>query len=126
MGMQQQVVLQGQLPSWATVRDTLREHFGMVPEMRMIDGEIALPDQEPPDHWQELRVAAGDGSGMVTLKHSGNDQIDLVVWSNADLNLQQAWNHLTWVLAHLTRGTVKTNGAEHAPARFWQVFIDSS
>ena len=63
MGMQQQVVLQSQLPSWTTVRETLREHFGIVPEMRMIDGEIALPDEEPPDHWQELRIAAGDGSG---------------------------------------------------------------
>jgi hypothetical protein len=98
----------------------------MVPEMRMIDGEIALPDEEPPDHWQELRLAAGDGSGMVTLKHSGNDQIDLVVWGNADPKLQQAWHHLTWVLAHLTHGTVKTNGAEHAPGRFWELFIAPS
>jgi hypothetical protein len=106
------------------VRETLREHFGIVPEMRMIDGEIALPDEEPPDHWQELRLAAGDGSGMVTLKYSGNDQVELVVWGNADPKLQQAWHHLTWALAHLTNGTVETDDERYTAEAFATRFLD--
>ena len=37
-------------------------------QMRMIDGELALPDETPPDGWRELRVAAPEG--MVTIRRA--------------------------------------------------------
>ena len=118
MGLQQCVITQGPPPTWEAVRETLRTHVGRVPEMRMIDGEIALPDEEPPEHWQELRVAAGAGGGMVTLRYSAPGRIDLVVWGNADPQLQQAWHELTWAVAHRVNGTIETSTGRYSADDF--------
>lgn len=125
MGMQQRVILQGQRPSWAAVRETLREHFGLVPEMRMIDGEIALPDETPPEDWRELRAAVTDHAGMVTLQDSGQQQIDLVIWGNADPSLQQAWHKLTWALAHLGNGLIETAEGRYTAEAFGSRLVGS-
>ena len=73
-------------------------------QLRMIDGELAFPDEEPAEAWTELRV--GIGGGMVTLRRDG-DGITLVVWGNADANLQHGWNALTWAIAQLSGGAIQ-------------------
>ena len=54
---------------------------GIAVQMRLIDGQLAFPHEEPPENWRELRVASN--GKMVTLlkKEQG---IDLVCWGNAD------------------------------------------
>jgi hypothetical protein len=66
--------------------------------MRMIDGELAFPDETPPDTWRELRV--GTPSGMITLRRE-IDGVTLVIWGNADENLRRDWNTLADVLREL-------------------------
>lgn len=91
-------------PSWPSLRDRLTRS-GLAPQLRMIDGQLAFPDEEPAADWQELRV--GTAHGMVTLRREP-DGIRLVVWGNADVATRQAWNALTWAVAVLSGGTVET------------------
>ena len=74
----------GQPPAWLAARDLLAQR-GFPLKVRMIDGQPALPDEEPPDGWHEIRVAATDG--MVTVRRDG-DRLALVVWSNAGAELR--------------------------------------
>src|SRR5205814_1612460 len=61
MGMSQTVTFsQGKPPAWPAVRDLLAGR-GYPVQMRMIDGELAFPDEEPPETWRELRVASSQG-----------------------------------------------------------------
>ena len=50
----------------------------------MINGELAFPDEPPPDDWTELRV--GTPAGMITLRRTAAE-INLVVWGNAAAEL---------------------------------------
>jgi hypothetical protein len=103
VGMDQKVVFPVEkMPSWPQLAAALAERKFPV-QMRMIDGELAFPDETPPDAWRELRI--GTPHGMVTLRREP-DGITLVTWGNADAKLRQAWNALAWALAHLTGGTV--------------------
>ena len=78
MGMDQTVSFAGRpTPAWAAVADLLARH-GFPVQTRMIDGQLALPDEAPPEPWRELRVgtpqgygdaAAGGGPGRV--RHLG-------------------------------------------------------
>ena len=105
MGMDQKVFFPSEKTStWPQVADLLAERKFPV-QMRMIDGELAFPDETPPETWRELRV--GTAHGMITLRREA-DGIALVVWGNADANMRQEWNALTWALAHLTGGTIRT------------------
>ncbi len=107
MGMDQTVTFAGKpIPSWPAVRDLLAGQ-GVSVQMRMIDGQLAFPDEEPPEVWSELRV--GTPPGMVTLRR-GVDQVTLVIWGNADPALRQAWNLLTWAFAEAGGGLVQTAG----------------
>jgi hypothetical protein len=103
MGMEQTVVFEpGRVPAWAAVRDLLAAH-GFAVQMRMIDGQLAFPDEMPPETWQELRVGTTDG--MITLRRDG-DQVRTVTWGNADPAMVRAWNALTWAIAQAGQGKV--------------------
>lgn len=84
----------------------------------MIDGEIALPDEAPPDGWRELRVAVGNGSGMVTLQCADSGGIKCVVWGNASETLQQHWRLLAWAFAQAGGGEIEVAGQRYRPADF--------
>lgn len=105
MGMDQTVTFAGKpLPSWPAVRDLLARH-GIAVQNRMIDGELAFPDEEPPETWRELRV--GTPQGMVTIRREA-DGVRLVTWGNADPAMRQAWNALAWAYAEAGGGQVQT------------------
>ncbi len=105
MGMDQKVRFAAEhAPSWPALRDLLASR-GLAPQLRMIDGQLAFPDEEPAPDWQELRISTAHG--MVTLRREA-DGIRLVVWGNADPGMRQAWNALTWAVAALSSGTVET------------------
>ncbi len=84
-------------------------------QLRMIDGELALPDETPPHDWRELRVSTS--GGMITLRRD-NEAISVVVWGNADVAMRQAWNALTLVLARITGGSIVTEGETKTPEEF--------
>src|SRR5258708_4923977 len=63
MGMDQTVTFPGEPPEWPAVRDLLAAR-GFAVQTRMIDGELAFPDEAPRAGWRELRV--GTPAGMVT------------------------------------------------------------
>ena len=90
------------MPSWSAARDLLAG-LGYPVQVRMIDGELAFPDEEPPEEWRELRIAAPEG--MVTLLRSGAI-ITFVTWGNAEAGLRQAFNALTWAFAQVGSGKV--------------------
>lgn len=105
MGMDQKVNFPtDKTPTWVDLQALLASKYFPL-QMRMIDGELAFPDETPPDAWRELRV--GTPSGMITMRRDP-DRITLVIWGNADAAMRQAWNALTWGVAHLSGGTVQT------------------
>ena len=86
MGMEQRVLL-GERPAlWPAVAELLKGH-NYPAQLRMIDGELAFPDEAPPEGWRELRLSTA--AGMVTLRREGGEVI-LVVWGNADEALRTA------------------------------------
>ena len=101
-------------PLWPAVAESLGGH-GFTVQLRMIDGELAFPDETPPDAWRELRI--GTLHGMITLRRE-TDGITLVTWGNADANLRQASNALAWGLAHLCGGCVRTADGDFAAEEF--------
>jgi hypothetical protein len=109
MGMDQKVIFpQEKTPTWPALAELLAgKNFPL--QMRMIDGELAFPDETPPENWRELRV--GGPGGMITLRRDA-DGITLVTWGNADANMRQAWNALAWALAHLTGGAIGNQSAD--------------
>jgi hypothetical protein len=115
MGMDQKVVFPREnMPTWAQVADLLAQRKFPI-QLRMIDGELAFPDETPPHDWRELRV--GTSAGMVTLRREA-DGITLVIWGNADITMRQAWNALAWALGSLTGGSVHTSTSVLSAAEF--------
>ena len=103
----------GAAPSWPAVRERLARH-GLVMPVRMIDGQPAFPDEEPPEGWRELRVAAGDG--MVTVRREEN-RVTFVTWDNAGPAVRRAVNGLAWAFADVGTGRVDApEGAVDAAA----------
>ena len=99
MGMHQKVVFQPQnLPPWSQFADACAK-IQVPVQLRMIDGELAFPDETPPHDWRELRV--GTPAGMVSLRREA-DGVTLVIWGNADDNLRRDWNALAAALRELT------------------------
>jgi hypothetical protein len=90
--------------------------LGYPVQVRMIDGELAFPDEEPPEQWRELRVAAADG--IVTLRR-GDAEVTFVTWGNAESGMRQAWNALTWAFADAGAGLVRCGGGSMDAASFW-------
>ena len=116
MGMQQAVSFASQVPTWSAVCEALTQAGCEAPGMRMIDGDIALPDEQPPDAWHELRVAWPNGAGMVTVKRAQPQRLELVVWGNADEALQRGWHWLTWAFASAGNGHIEANGQAYDDA----------
>src|SRR5262249_7459607 len=115
MGMQQTVVFPGgKAPAWEAVADLLGRR-GYPVQLRMVNGELSLPDQAPPPAWRELRLATPQG--MVPLRHD-EEGVTAVTWGNADKGLLQAWNAVSWALAEAGGGRVRTAAGELTPAEF--------
>src|SRR5438067_12815516 len=105
MGMEQTVTFAlGGLPTFEAVSSLLAAR-GFPLQLRMIDAELAFPDEKPSEGWRELRV--GTPQGMITLRREA-DRLSLVTWGNADRGLTQAWNALVWACAHQGGGQVLT------------------
>jgi hypothetical protein len=103
MGMEQAVTFAaGAVPAWAAVRDLLAGR-GFPVQVRMIDGELSFPDEEPPEAWRELRL--GTSQGTVTVRREPG-RVVTVTWGNADAALVQAWNAVTWAFAEAGGGQV--------------------
>jgi hypothetical protein len=83
MGMDQTVIFRTTAPTWTAARDLLAAR-GYPVQMMMIDGQLAFPDEEPPEPWGELRL--GTPLGMVTVRRQAA-RLDFVTWGNADLGL---------------------------------------
>ncbi len=103
MGMELTVTLAGR-PDWKAARDLLAGK-GFPLQMRMIDGELAFPDEEPPAAWRELRL--GTPQGMITVRREP-DRLAFITWGNADAALRQAWHAVAWAFAATGGGQVHT------------------
>jgi hypothetical protein len=104
MGMDQKVIFPPEkTPSWPALVESFAQK-GLPLQMRMIDGELAFPDEAPPENWREVRVAVG--GGMITLRRE-SDGITLVIWGNADIGTREAWHAMAQALATLTGGSVR-------------------
>jgi hypothetical protein len=114
MGLEQAVKLPGEPPAWASMR-ALFERQKYPVQVRMIDGELALPDEEPPAAWRELRL--GTPAGMVTVRREPG-RIALVIWGNADAKLVAARNALAWAFASAAGGTIVTDQGERGAQAF--------
>jgi hypothetical protein len=109
MGVEQSVTFAGPVPDWPAVRARLGERNYPV-QMRMIEGELAFPDEAPPAEWREIRV--GTPGGMVTLRREPG-RVTFVVWGNADAAMLRARNALMWAFAEAGSGQVDgTQAAE--------------
>jgi len=106
MGMDLTVQLPGEAPSWNDVRQRLALR-GLAVQMRMIDGQLAFPDEDPPREWHELRVAAS--GGMVTVRRSAA-QVVCTVWGNADEPTRRLWESLARAFADAGGGQVMSGG----------------
>jgi hypothetical protein len=117
MGLQQNVTFAEPAPPFWPALATWLVERGYPVQVRMIDGELAFPDEAPPDAWRELRL--GTPGGMVTLRRQSG-RIDLVIWGNADAANRQAANALALALATLTGGRVVTDTESFAPDEYRQ------
>ncbi len=103
-----------QPPAWPAVAELLARH-GWPVQMRMIDGELAFPDEQPPEGWREVRVAAG--GAMVTVRR-GEHEVRLVAWGNADDAQRRLWQALAWAFAAAGDGLVRSEQGEEDAATF--------
>jgi hypothetical protein len=103
MGMEQAVQFGGAVPAWDVVRQLLAGH-GYPVQLRMIDGELAFPDEALPETWRDLRV--GTPGGMVTVRREPG-RVVCVTWGNAQGEMLQAWHALTWAFAAAGGGRVE-------------------
>jgi len=117
MGMEQRVEFGAAgCPPWPKVAALLAEHSFAV-QVRMIDAELAFPDEAPPEEWRELRI--GTPGGMITILRESN-AVRLVTWGNADAVMRQGWNALTWAFAEAGAGTVITETGPATAEEFRQ------
>ena len=117
MGVEQTVIFPGKpLPPWTAARDLLAARCFPL-QLRMIDGQLAFPDEEPPADWRELRL--GTSQGMVTVRREA-DAVVCVTWGNADEALRQAWNAVAWAFAETCGGVVEVDTGPLDARRFRQ------
>lgn len=115
MGLDQSVTFPtATAPGYPEVGELLNRH-GFPVQLRMIDGQLAFPDETPPDNWQELRL--GTPQGMVTIRKQPG-RFTCVTWGNADRMLLQAWNAVAWAIAEAAGGKVETPTGAMSPADF--------
>jgi hypothetical protein len=100
MGMDQKITFPPEkLPTWSALCESMAQKNCPL-QMRMIDGDLAFPDEQPPDTWRELRVATA--AGMITLRREP-DGITFVIWGNADEKLRRDCDTLALAFAELTK-----------------------
>lgn len=117
MGLDQTVTFpNASVPSWTTVSNLLGRR-GFPIQVRMIDGELAFPDETPSESWWELRL--GTPGGMVTIRREPHGLV-FVTWDNAVADLLQAWNALAWAFAEAGAGQVMTPTGPMSAAAFLQ------
>src|SRR3982750_3990785 len=104
MGMDRKVSFSGGVPTWAEVYDLLTRR-GFPVQTRMIDNQLAFPDEVPPEAWKELRLGTPQGMGTVRREPSA---VVCVTWGNADAALRQAWNAVVWAFAEAGSGVIET------------------
>lgn len=104
------------VPTWHAIEAALADRR-LHAEMRMIDGELALPTEIPADDWQELRLSMM--GGMVTVARRG-DALSLVVWGHADKPLIESRDRLAWALAAAGDGQVCVDGQHLSADAFAQ------
>jgi hypothetical protein len=115
MGMEQRVAFGAEAaPLWPAVPELLAR-YGCPVQLRMIDGELAFPDETPPEGWREIRLSGA--GGMVTLRRDPGG-VTLVIWGNADEALRQLWHALTWACAEATGGQVAAAEGAVSAAEF--------
>ena len=109
MGMDRHVRFgDGRQPTWAKVVARLVD-AGLPVQLRMIDGQLAFPDETPAEDWRELRVGAA--SGMVTIRRI-DDGVACVVWGNADRPTREMWNAIAWAFAVESDGKIDGQSAD--------------
>ncbi len=115
MGMEHVVRFpSGTTPALSDVIQVLAErHFPL--QVRMVDGELTMPDELLPDRWTEVRLSSS--TGMVTLVRRGQD-LAVVTWGNADGATQRAWNAVAWAVAKAGEGEVIGPGGPQTPEDF--------
>src|SRR5260370_35498774 len=94
MGSDQAVPFPKAIPTGNAVQALLADRRYPV-QMRMIDGQLAFPDETSPEAWRELRI--GTPQGMVTVRRDGQ-RLVFVTWGAADADMRQAGNGLAWAL----------------------------
>jgi hypothetical protein len=115
MGMEHAVTYSTEvIRFWPRLSELLGQR-GLVVQPRMIDGELALPDETPPEGWKELRL--GTPHGMLTLRKEDKRML-VITWGNADAPLRQAWNAVTWAVAEVTKGQIQTPAGAQASEDF--------
>src|SRR6266851_9635064 len=115
MGMDQSVTFpETPMPTWEAV-STFLTSKGYPVQMRMIDNQLAFPDEHPPDDWKELRI--GTSQGMITIRREPH-RLVFVTWGNADAEMQKAWNVLTWAFAEVGKGRIETAGKKLTASEF--------
>lgn len=117
MGMEYVIALPDSVPDlWPSLAALLSRHVYPV-QLRMIDGQLAFPDETPPPDWRELRL--GTEHGMITVRRESN-HVRVVTWGNAGPDMQQAWNAVAWAVAAATGGTIETATGAVTAAEFRQ------
>jgi hypothetical protein len=91
------------VPDWPAVAGRLTA-AGLPVQMRMIDGELAFPDEQPGESWRELRVAAG--GAMVTVRR-GDGEVAVVAWGNMDEAQKRLWQAVAEAFAGAGGGAVQ-------------------
>ena len=81
--------------------------------VRMIDGLPALPDEQPGEHWREVRVVLS--AGMVTLRRGRGDW-SFVVWGNSGDALLRCRDLTAWAAADAGNGVVLADDGTPIPA----------
>jgi hypothetical protein len=105
MGLEQTVVFSTHaVPVWRQVQHLLASR-GFPLQIRMINDQLAFPDEMPEEPWRELRV--GTAADMVTLRR-GPDRVTLVTWANADVPLVRMRNAIAWALAEAGAGHIQS------------------
>ncbi len=103
MGMEQAVRYSTTPPAWATVSEMLVSR-GYRFQVAMIDGQLAFPDEQPPETWNELRLRTPQG--MITVRREAN-RLVFVTWGNAEAELLEQRNALARAFAESGNGIVE-------------------
>ncbi len=114
MGMELTATFGGNTPSWQAIL-TQWQRAGIPVIVRMIDGQLAFPDEIPGDDWKEIRVSTP--VGMLTLRRT-DQRIASVIWGNADDELVRHWRISAWACASAGAGRIATSTGEESAEEF--------